>query len=205
MTQIAPYIGYLASLFLIISLIVKNDIKFRLYNTLGCICFIIYGAVFSAFPVILTNTILLVINLYYLIKLQQHKENFELVEFSGEDKMMEKFVQFYKDDMAIYFPNFEANQLKNNVNFVVLRDLVVANIFSVAVAENGDATVTVNYTTKKYRDFKVGKFIFEKGKQFLQSKGVKKIIYKKDDNTNHATFLKVNGFEENTDTFFKQL
>ncbi len=205
MTQIAPYVGYLASLFLIISLIVKNDIKFRLYNTLGCICFIFYGFIFSAFPVILTNTILLAINGYYLLKLYKHKENFDLVEFTGEDKMMQKFIQFYKDDIAIYFPSFEACQLKKNVNFVVLRDLVVANIFSVTVAENGDATVAINYTTKKYRDFKVGKFIFEKGKQFLLNKGVKKIIYKKDANTNHATFLKVNGFEENTDTFFKQL
>jgi hypothetical protein len=205
MTQIAPYIGYLASLFLIFSLIVKNDIKFRLYNTLGCICFIIYGIIFNAFPVILTNTILLVINVYYLLQLYKHKENFELVEFAGEDKMMEKFIQFYKDDIAMYFPSFDATELKTNVNFVVLRDLVVANIFSVAVAENGDATVAVNYTTKKYRDFKVGKFIFEKGKQFLIDKGVKKIIYKKDANTNHAAFLKVNGFEENTDSFFKQL
>jgi Bacterial inner membrane protein len=205
MTQIAPYIGYLASLFLIFSLIVKNDIKFRLYNTLGCICFIIYGVIFNAFPVILTNAILLVINVYYLLQLYKHKENFELVEFAGEDKMMEKFIQFYKDDIAIYFPSFDATELKSNVNFVVLRDLVVANIFSVAVAENGDATVAVNYTTKKYRDFKVGKFIFEKGKQFLIDKGVKKIIYKKDANTNHATFLKVNGFEENTDAFFKHL
>ncbi len=205
MTQIAPYIGYLASLFLVISLVVKNEIKFRLYNTLGCICFIVYGIVFSAFPVILTNIILLIINLYYLIQLLKHNENFELVEFEGEDKMMEKFVQFYKKDINIYFPSFDIASLKTNVNFVVLRDLVVANIFSVHVADNGDAIVSINYTTKKYRDFKVGKFIFEKGKVFLQSKGVKKIVYSKNSNINHASFLKVNGFEENENTFFKQL
>jgi hypothetical protein len=203
--QIAPYFGYLASLFLIIALLVNGDVKFRIYNILGTISFIIYGIIFSAWPVLLTNVILFVINIYYLNKLLKHKEDFELIEFTGEEKLAKKFLQFYGDDIKTYFPQFNEEQLKDNLNFVVLRDLVIANVFSVAVEENGDAIVAINYTTKKYRDFKVGKFIFEKEKNFLISKGVKRIVYNEVYNKNHAIYLNSLGFVKKEGGFVKML
>ena len=69
LTQIAPYFGYLASLALILALLAGNDVQFRWYNILGTVSFIIYAIIFKAVPVLLTNGILFVINLYYLIKI----------------------------------------------------------------------------------------------------------------------------------------
>ena len=192
--QIAPYFGYLASLFLIIALLVNGDIKFRIYNILGTISFIIYGIIFSAWPVLLTNVILFFINIYYLLKLYAHKEDFELIEFSGDEKLALKFLHFYREDIKTYFPEFNETQLRGNLNFVVLRDLVIANIFSAQLLENGDAVVVLNYTIKKYRDYKVGKFIFEREKQYLISKGIKRIVYKHAANKSHIHFLKTLGF-----------
>ena len=180
--QIAPYFGYLASLFLIIALLVNGDVKFRIYNILGTISFIIYGIIFSAWPVLLTNVILFFINIYYLRKLYAHKEDFDLIEFNGDEKL------------ALKFLHFNETQLRGNLNFVVLRDLVIANIFSAQVLENGDAVVALNYTTKKYRDYKVGKYIFEREKQFLISKGIERIVYKNVDNKSHMHYLKTMGF-----------
>ena len=203
--QIAPYFGYLASLFLIIALLVNGDIKFRIYNILGTISFIIYGIIFSAWPVLLTNVILFFINIYYLRKLYAHKEDFELIEFSGDEKLVLKFLHSYGEDIKTYFPDFNETQLRGNLNFVVLRDLVIANIFSAQVLENGDAVVALNYTTKKYRDFEVGKFIFEREKQFLISKGIERIIYKNVDNKSHLHYLKTLGFLAHERGFVKQL
>ena len=203
--QIAPYFGYLASLFLIIALLVNGDVKFRIYNILGTISFIIYGIIFSAWPVLLTNVILFFINIYYLRKLYAHKEDFELIEFSGNEKLALKFLHFYEADIKTYFPDYEETQLKGNLNFVVLRDLVIANIFSAQVLENGDAVVVLNYTTKKYRDFKVGKFIFEREKQYLISKGIKRITYKHAANKSHTHYLKTLGFLTHEGEFAKTI
>ena len=203
--QIAPYFGYLASLFLIIALLANGDVKFRIYNSLGSISFIIYGIIFSAWPVLLTNVILFFINIYYLRKLYAHKEDFELIEFSGDEKLVLKFLHFYGEDIKTYFPDFKEEQLKGNLNFVVLRDLVIANIFSAQVLENGDAVVALNYTTKKYRDFEVGKFIFEREKQNLILKGIARIVYKNVDNKSHMHYLKTLGFLAHERGFVKQL
>jgi hypothetical protein len=203
--QIAPYIGYLASLFLIISLSVNGDIKFRIYNLCGCICFIFYGFIFNALPVILTNTILLFINIYYINKLYKHREDFELIEISGNEKLVEKFIAFYKDDIGKFYPRFSAEQLKGNINFIVLRDLVITNIFSAKVLSNGDALVQINYTIKKYRDYKVSKFIFEKKQKELGAKGIKRILYENALAEKYATFFKVMQFKNDGKYFYKSI
>lgn len=193
---IAPYFGYLASLLLIIALLVNNDLKFRWFNTAGNVAFIIYALIFIAVPVLITNSILLAINAYYLIKVYSNAEKFDLIEFKGEEKLVTKFLDFYAADIQSYFRGFQKEAMKDNLNFVVLRNLVIANMFSAVVNENGDAEVLINYTLKKYRDYKVGRFIFEKEKQFLTAKGVKRIVYKNVSNQKHLAFLKVMGFEK---------
>lgn len=194
--QITPYFGYLASLCLIIALLVNNDLKFRWFNTFGNIFFIVYAIVLNAVPVLITNFLLLGINAYYLIKVYRKQENFDMLSFRGDEKMAQKFVQFYQDDIASYFPSFEPAMLLDNFNFVVTRDLVIANMFSAKLLANGDAVVTLNYTLQKYRDYKVGTYIFEKERDFMLTNGIKRIVYTAVTNKNHREFLKVMGFEE---------
>ena len=92
------------------------------------------------------------------------------------------------------------------LNFVVIRDLVIANIFSASLSEEGDANVLINFTVEQYRDYKVGTFIFEKERDYLISKGVKRIVYDKVSNIKHEKFLKVMGFiKEANGRFIKDL
>jgi hypothetical protein len=196
LTAYAPWLGYLASVCLIIALVVNHEIKFRWFNTLGNICFIIYALLLHTFPVLLTNTILLCINLYFLYKIYLRQENFDMLEFKGDEKLAQQFLNFYKVDIAHYFPEFEAAQLLHQLNFVVTRDIVIANMFSAVLQTNGDAVVQLNYTLKKYRDYKIGTYIFEKERDFLLARGVKRIVYKKVSNKNHLQFLQAMGFEK---------
>ena len=201
----APYFGYLASLFLIIALLVSNDLKFRWFNTFGNVAFIIYALVIVAFPVLITNCILLSINLYHLIKIYRKQENFDLLEFKGDERLVHKFLEFYRNDIIAYFPEFDESKLKDNLNFVVTRDLVIANIFSATVLPDGDAEVLINYTTPKYRDYKVGVYIFEKEKDFLTTKGVKRIVYNEVFNKQHLQFLRKTGFTMHNSLVIKAL
>lgn len=193
---IIPAIGYAASVLLAISLLVTNDLKFRWLNTWGCVCFIVYGILIHAFPIILTNSILFLINLYYLVKIYTAKEDFELIEFKGGEKLVYKFLSFYKEDIDKYFPHYVHEENENKLKFVVLRDLVIANIFVAGLDDKGNAFVELNYTVAKYRDYKVGEFIFNREQKFLVSKGVHTIIYKDVFNRQHARFLKVMGFKK---------
>lgn len=196
MQEIAPWFGYLASLALIIALLVNNDLKFRWLSAAGSSFFIIYAIIIHAFPVLLTNSILLCINTIYLIRVYNRKEIFDLLEFKGEEKLVSKFLAFYQKDIAAYFPAFKAEEMKDNLNFVIIRNLVIANIFSASLSPEGDAVVLINYTVKKYRDYKVGRFIFEKERDNLMAKGVRRIVYDKVYHKQHERFLKIMGFRQ---------
>lgn len=165
----------------------------------GNIFFIIYAVIIHAFPVLLTNGILFFINVVYLVRVYNRKEVFDLLEFKGEEKLVTKFLEFHQKDITAYFPAFKAEELKSNLNFVVIRDLVIANLFSASITPEGDAIVLINYTVKKYRDYKVGRFIFEKERDKLIAKGIKRIVYKKIFNRQHGKFLRIMGFEQKQD------
>ncbi|GAA4743333.1 hypothetical protein GCM10023229_23440 [Flavisolibacter ginsenosidimutans] len=197
--------GYLASLLLALSLLVSNDLKFRWLNTGGCFFFIVYGVLIGAFPIILTNTLLLLINLWGLVKIYRKTEDFDLLEFGTDATLIKKFLSFYAKDINAYFPDFKLEEATDAIRFVVLRDVVVANVFVAALLDDGTAEVQLNYTVPKYRDYKVGRFIFEKEKDYLLSKGIKKLVYKTVANKNHRRFLTVMGFEKTTEGYVKNL
>jgi len=68
MNEFSEYVGYLASLLVLISFLMKNMTYLRLVNTLGCIVFIAYGVLLPSIPIIITNAAIVMINSYYLLK-----------------------------------------------------------------------------------------------------------------------------------------
>lgn len=65
------YIGYLASVFVVLSFVFKNLTTVRIINLLGCICFVIYALYTSEsvlYPVLIPNFILAFIQIGFLIR-----------------------------------------------------------------------------------------------------------------------------------------
>jgi hypothetical protein len=62
-------IGYLASLAVLTSFLLKDMTKLRLVNMVGCFLFIIYGFMLAiSWPIIITNSAIIVVNTYHLLK-----------------------------------------------------------------------------------------------------------------------------------------
>lgn len=147
--------------------------------------------------------------MYYLIKIYRATENFDLLEFEQvkDDRLLGKFLSFYKADIHAYFPDYIPTDTGKRVSFVVLRDIVIANIFVAELGDNGIAEVKINYTVPKYRDYKVGKSIFEQEKNFFQ--GISSLQYSNVHHPNHLAFIEKMGFtknpEEGDSGYFKKL
>lgn len=66
MTEI---VGYIASAVVLISFLMKNIVKLRIINTIGCLIFIAYGVLLNfSIPIIITNSVIVGINVYFLVK-----------------------------------------------------------------------------------------------------------------------------------------
>ncbi|EGD35176.1 hypothetical protein [Capnocytophaga sp. oral taxon 338] len=62
------YIGYLASVCLVLSFIMKKITHIRMINLVGCLCFVIYGFMYDhkLWPVIIPNALICLVQIYYL-------------------------------------------------------------------------------------------------------------------------------------------
>lgn len=67
--SLTELVGYLASLILMISFLMKNINTLRIINSVGALFFIAYGIMLvTSWPIIITNTFILGVNIYYLSK-----------------------------------------------------------------------------------------------------------------------------------------
>jgi len=67
--DLIEWLGYLGSVFVAISLMMTSIIKLRIINMMGAICFTVYGFTIHAMPVAVINSVLIIINFYYLAKI----------------------------------------------------------------------------------------------------------------------------------------
>jgi len=62
-------VGYIGSVLILLSFLMKQIKTLRIINTIGCAVFVVYGIMLSfKLPIIITNASIIVINIYYLRK-----------------------------------------------------------------------------------------------------------------------------------------
>ena len=59
-------LGYLASVFVAVSLTMRSLTKLRVINLIGALLFTVYGLIISAYPVAVVNGFIVLVNIYYL-------------------------------------------------------------------------------------------------------------------------------------------
>ncbi|MCB9189226.1 MAG: uroporphyrinogen decarboxylase [Flavobacteriales bacterium] len=69
---LSEWVGYAASLMVALSFVMKDIIKLRVVNIIGCTLFIVYGLLMPSLriglPIIITNAAIVCVNIYYLTK-----------------------------------------------------------------------------------------------------------------------------------------
>lgn len=63
------WIGYIASLIILISFLMKDMKKLRVINIVGCLIFAAYGFLLdTSWPIVITNLAIVLINTFFLLK-----------------------------------------------------------------------------------------------------------------------------------------
>ncbi len=65
---LTEWIGYAASLGVLVSFLMKDIKILRIVNSVGCALFVAYGFMLGSIPIIVTNVAILIVNAYYLLK-----------------------------------------------------------------------------------------------------------------------------------------
>ena len=62
------WLGYTASFFVAISFTFKKMTTLRIVSVIGCVFFVIYGYFINSIPVMITNSFITMMNIYFLLK-----------------------------------------------------------------------------------------------------------------------------------------
>ena len=189
------WLGYLASVIVAVSLLMSSIIKLRWYNLIGSILFAVYGYLINAIPVALINTIIVFINIYYLYKVYSEKEYFKMIEMHEENKYLHSFFDFYKKEIQKYFPDFKFTLENADVSFYILRNMVPAGIFIATMHDKDSLYIDLDFVMPEYRDFKIGKFIFEDNERYFTERGFSKLFCYAS-NKEQSGYLQKMGFRE---------
>ena len=66
---VVEVIGYVASSFVLISFLLKEIKWIRIVNIIGAVSFVIYGFLTKTYPTAFMNSALVLVHVYYLIKM----------------------------------------------------------------------------------------------------------------------------------------
>jgi hypothetical protein len=65
--------GYVSMLVVIASCLMKDVLKLRVGNLIGCAMFVAYGLMLDAMPVVVMNVIIIIIHAYHIFKIWTSK------------------------------------------------------------------------------------------------------------------------------------
>ena len=108
-----------------------------------------------------------------------------------------QFFKFYKDDIKQFQDIDEELLLEAPVRFYVLRNMTPASVFIAEKYDDNTLEIKLDYAIPQYRDFKIGKFVFEDQKEYFSNLGYSKFVVfsaKKE----HVNYIKKMGFKEST-------
>lgn len=195
--NILEWIGYLASILILVSMLMSSVLKLRLVNLTGSAMFSIYGFLIGSLPVGLMNLFVVFANIYHLYRMSNVKEHFNTLEIKRDNRYLKAFIDFYQNDIVRFFPRFEYNDDLNTYSFMVLRNMAVAGVFLARDYGEKHLFIGLDYVIPQYRDLKPGKYIYKDKAEFFKSQGYE-YLCTVPHTQKHAKYLEKMGFAKAT-------
>jgi len=168
------YICYAASIAMLISLIMKSMYKFRIINTISCVLFVAYGLFLGATAIVVANIILIIVNLYFLIRNSKPRNDFILTRCRKSDSLLNEFVNFHQADIKKLIPRLNWNEVADDaLCFYLMLNMQLAGVWVAEEIGNAAYVVKLDYVAAEYRDMEGGKFIYRNNCEMLRALGIK--------------------------------
>ncbi|MBN1112107.1 MAG: YgjV family protein [Bacteroidales bacterium] len=197
------WIGYMASVTVAVSLVMSSIVKLRWYNLLGAILFTIYGIIIGAWPVAVVNGFIIVIDIYYLVKMYTHNSSIKVVDVNADSSYLKEFISIHDQKLRSIFTNYNGLFESNDLCYLLLNDMQVAGFF-IGRKENNTLNIIADFALPEYRDMKLGKYIFSSLSPFKQH-NIDKVTCSTSDKKHIDYLHKINFKETSTGVYQKLL
>ncbi len=201
-------IGYTGSFLIALSLTMKNIWWLRRINLLGASSFALYGFLIKAYPVLILNSYIALIDIFYLIQMYKKDEYFSLVLLEPHKcNMLKKFYDLYFEDIKHFFPGITKEKISNGKLYFILRNIFPVGLISYKLISPGEAEIILDYAIPDYRDLKNARFVYFAEDGLFKKEGIKKLIARSDVEAHQKYLIKLGFARDKADpaVFYKML
>lgn len=154
-------VGYLGSLFIIVSMTRTSILHLRLIGLAGSATFLIYSILIAAYPIAVVNVVIIGVHVFFLRQLVSKKtEFFSSLELNKDSQYLRYFLDFHRKDIDSHQPGFRFEARDDQLRAFILRDMVPAGVFIGRTCADDSIEIELDYVLPQYRDFKVAEFLY---------------------------------------------
>lgn len=184
-------VGYLASALIVLSLAMRSVVRLRTVSLLGSIVFVIYGVAISAYPVILANGAITLINVWYLRREFAASTPIAAVPIEAEAPFLRDFLDANAIEITNSQPDYHPSPRDSFVRLLT-RDGLPAGVF-MAEPAGKELQVKLDYVTPAFRDSRIARWLFGAGKATFTEQGYERLVANAH-TTVHRNYLEMVGF-----------
>ena len=199
-------LGYVASVLVAASLMMKSLLRLRLINLVGAGLMATYGLLIHAWPVAVLNGTIVLVDLYYLNQMWRQRDYFKLLAVAHDSEYLRGFVEFHRDEIASFIPGYAYEPDPAHHHLLVLRNMVPAGlvILEPEGPQGADARVKLDFVIPRYRDFGVGNFLFDENAGWFRERGIARLV-SDPGAPRHAEYLERMGFRREGGDYIREL
>jgi hypothetical protein len=187
-------VGYLGSALVITSLLMTRILRLRVISLSGSTAFLIYGLLIASVPIVITNVVIMGINITFLWRATRVTERFSLLEVRPDSRYLEEFLQFHHEDILVHQPDWNGEIADPELTVLVLRDMQPAMAI-VGKVGRGAMELRLDYAIPRFRDYRMGRFLYDSNAEFFLDKKIT-TISASGQTASHVKYLKRMGFSE---------
>ncbi len=109
--------GYLGTILVILSMMMTSLKKLRVFNISGAIISTIYSIIYNAWPIVIMNLCLIIINMYHLII--DNRSYYKIIKVNNNDQSLIFFINKNIDNINKIYPDFNSNNFYNNEIYLI--------------------------------------------------------------------------------------
>lgn len=168
-------VGYVASALVVLSLTMTSVVRLRMVSLCGSLTFFFYGVLIESVPIIITNSSIAVINVWFL------RKEFALGGPGGRDlgvshirpdsPFLADFVAFHLIDIHRFQPDFRIPTGDDVVTLLLTRDGLPAGLL-IGRRQGSTLTIDLDYVLEPYRDSRLGRWLYGPGADVFRADGI---------------------------------
>ncbi len=166
-------IGYVASILVVASLAMTSVVRLRILSLLGSVAYVIYGVALGAWPIVIANAVIAVLNIWNLYRVLTSTQSLGVSPIATDAPYLADFLEAHQADIDKFQPGVRPEP--GDQAWLFLRDALPVGVLLGRV-DGPDFRVRLDYVRPPFRDTKIGAWLFADGFGKLGLSGVTSIV-----------------------------